>query len=102
LEQTNKEERVIALSKSGISLSSIFCVVGLKCLSTGEIFKAIQYKQMLDAWEKSTKKRKKLVDERALYEKARAAENKGTTTKPGYDKLLRWKMGAENSKRKGK
>jgi hypothetical protein len=33
-EQTTKDERVIALAKSGISLSSIFCVAGPKYLST--------------------------------------------------------------------
>jgi hypothetical protein len=48
-------------------------VVGPKCLSTDEIFKAIQYKQMLEAWEKSTKERKKLTDERTLHKKVRAA-----------------------------
>jgi hypothetical protein len=43
-EQTRKDERDIALVKSGISLSSIFVVVvGPKCLSTDEIFKAIEY-----------------------------------------------------------
>jgi hypothetical protein len=42
-EQTTEEERVIALAKSGVSLSSIFFVMGPKCLSTNEIFKAIQY-----------------------------------------------------------
>jgi hypothetical protein len=41
-------------------------------LSTDEIFKAVSYKKVLEAWEKSTKEMKKLVDERALHEKARA------------------------------
>jgi hypothetical protein len=101
-EQTTKEDRVIALAKTGISLSSIFFVVGPKCLSTDEIFKAIQYKKMLEAWEESTKERKRLVDERALHEKARAVESKGTKTKPDYEKLLRWKMGADKFKKEGK
>jgi hypothetical protein len=97
-EQPTEDECVIALAKSGIiSLSSIFCVVGPNCLSTDEIFKAIQYKKMLEAWEKSTKERKKLVDE-----KARAMESKGTKTKPDYEKLLRWKMGAYKFKKEGK
>jgi hypothetical protein len=48
-EQTSDEERVVALAKSDISLSSIFFVVGPKRLSTDEIFKAIQYKKMLEA-----------------------------------------------------
>jgi hypothetical protein len=101
-EQTTEEEPVIALAKSGISLSSIFLVVGPKCLSMDEIFKAIHYKKMLEAWEKSTKERKKLVDERALHEKVRAVESKGTKTKPDYEKLLRWKMGADKFKKEGK
>jgi hypothetical protein len=101
-EQTTKDECVIALAKSGISLSSIFFVVGPKCLSTDEIFKAIQYKKMWEVWEKSTKKRKKLVDEKALHEKARAVESKGTKAKPDYEKLLRWKMGADKFKKGGK
>jgi hypothetical protein len=54
---------------------------------------------MSEAWEKSTKERKKLVDERALHEKARALESKGTKTKPDYEKLLRWKMGADKYKK---
>jgi hypothetical protein len=70
-EQATEEERVIVLAKSSISLSSIFFVLGPKCLSTDEIFKAMQYRNMFEAWEKSTKERKKLVDERALHEKAR-------------------------------
>jgi hypothetical protein len=49
-EQTTEEERVNALAKSSISPSSIFFVVGPKCLSTDEIFEAIQYKKMLEAW----------------------------------------------------
>jgi hypothetical protein len=101
-EQTTEEERVIALVKSGISLSSILFSVSPKYLSTDEIFKAIQYKKMLEAWEKSTKERKKLVDERALHEKARAVESKGTKTKPDHEKLLRWNMGAEKFKKEGK
>jgi hypothetical protein len=76
--------------------------VGPKCLGTDEIFKAIQYKKMLEAWEKSTKERKKLVHERALHEKARAVESKGTKTKPDYEKLLRWKMGADKFKKEGR
>jgi hypothetical protein len=91
-EQTAEEERAIALAKSGISLSYIFFGVGPKCLSTDEIFKVIQYKKMLEGWEgweKSTKERKKLVDDRALREKGRAVESKGTKTKPEYEKLLR-------------
>jgi hypothetical protein len=101
-EQTTEEERVIALAKSGISLSSIFFVVGPKCFSTDEIFNAIQYKNMLEAWEKSTKERKKLVDEWALHDKARAVDIKGTKTNPDYEKLLRWKMGADKLKKEGK
>jgi hypothetical protein len=101
-EQTTKEERVIALVKSGISLSFIFFVAGPKCLSKDEIFKAIQYKKMLEAWEKSTKERKKLVDEWVLHEKARVAESKVTKTKPDYEKLLRWKMGADKLKKEWK
>jgi hypothetical protein len=101
-EQTTEEERVVALAKSGIGLSSIFFVVGPKCLSTDEIFKAIQYKKKLEAWEKSTKESNKLVDERALHEKVRAVESKGTKTKPDYEKLLRWKMGDEKFKKEGK
>jgi hypothetical protein len=57
---------------------------------------------MLEAWEKSTKERKRLVDERALHEKARAAESKVTKTKPDYEKLLRWNMGADKFKKEGK
>jgi hypothetical protein len=57
---------------------------------------------MLEAWEKKMKERKKLMDQRALHEKVRAVESKAATTKPDYEKLLRWKMGADKFKKKGK
>jgi hypothetical protein len=82
LEQTREEELIIALAKSGINLSSIFVVAGPKCLSTDEKFKVIDYIKMFEAWDNSTKERKKLVDERTLHERARVAESKGTKTKP--------------------
>jgi hypothetical protein len=53
--QTSEEERVIALAKSGISLSSIFFVVGPSCLSADEIFKAIEYKKKLELWDTACK-----------------------------------------------
>jgi hypothetical protein len=49
--QTSAEEHIIALEKSGISLSSIFFVVGQSCFSTDEIFKDIEYKNNLELWE---------------------------------------------------
>jgi hypothetical protein len=48
---TTEEARVIVLARSGIILSSIFFVARHKCLSNDEIFKAMQYKKMLEAWE---------------------------------------------------
>jgi hypothetical protein len=64
--------------------------VGPNYLSTDEIFKVIECKNMLEAWEKSTKvkERKKLMDERTLYEKARVVESKATKNNPDYEKLL--------------
>jgi hypothetical protein len=56
-------------------------------------------KKMLETWEKSTKERKKLMDERTLHDNARAVESKATKTKPDYEKLLRWKMGADKFKK---
>jgi hypothetical protein len=50
-EITSKDERIIDLSRSGISLSSIFFIVGPSCLRTAEIFKAIEYKRMLEVWQ---------------------------------------------------
>jgi hypothetical protein len=64
-------------------------------LSTDEIFNAIQYKYMLEVWEKSAKERKKIENERVLHEKATVIESKFTKTKSDYEKLLRWKMGAD-------
>jgi hypothetical protein len=101
-EQSPEEERVVDLAKSGISLSYIFFVVGTKCLSTDEIFKDIQYTKISEAWVKPTKEGKKLVDELALHEKVRDVESKGTKTKPDYEKLLRWKIGADKFKKEGK
>jgi hypothetical protein len=57
---------------------------------------------MLEAWEKLTKEGKKIIDEWALHEKVRAVKSKGTKTNPEYEKLLRWKMGAEKFKKEWK
>jgi hypothetical protein len=46
--QASEEERVIALAKSGISLSSILFIVGPSCLSTEKKFKAIEYNKKLE------------------------------------------------------
>jgi hypothetical protein len=50
---------------------------------------------MLEVWEKSAKERKKIENERVLHEKATVIESKFTKTKSDYEKLLRWKMGAD-------
>jgi hypothetical protein len=94
--------RVAAFLKSGIRLLSILFVVGPKCLSTDEMFKAIEYKKMLEEWEKSKKERKKLVGERTLHKKGRVVESKATKTKSDYEKLLIWKMSADKFKKEGK
>jgi hypothetical protein len=58
--QKSEEERVIVMAKSGINLSSIFFVVGPSCLSTDEIFKAIEYKKKLELLETACKERDKI------------------------------------------
>jgi hypothetical protein len=102
--QTSEEERVIALAKSGISLSSIFFVVGPSCLSTDEIFKAIEYKKKLELWETACKERDKIKSEEKLHEKGIQAMGKETKKKRHYEDVLRWKMGAAayNKDAKGK
>jgi hypothetical protein len=92
--QTSEEERVIALAKSGISLSSIFFVVGHSCLSTDEIFKAIEYKKKLELWETACKEREKIKSEEKLHEKGIQATGKETKKKRHYEDVLRWKVGA--------
>jgi hypothetical protein len=102
--QTSEEERVIALAKSGISLSSIFFVVGPSCLSTDEIFKAIEYMKKLELWETACKEREKIKSEEKLHEKGIQAMGKETKKKRHNKDVLHWKMGAAayNKDAKGK
>jgi hypothetical protein len=102
--QTSEVERVIALAKSGIILSSIFFVVGPSCLSTDEIFKAIEYKKKLELWETACKEREKIKSEEKLHEKGIQAMGKETKKNRHYKDALRWKMGASayNKDAKGK
>jgi hypothetical protein len=60
---SSEEDRVIALATSGLNLSSMFVTVGPSCLSTDSIFKAIEYKRQLEAWNQKKKERKAPVDE---------------------------------------
>jgi hypothetical protein len=80
--------------KSGISLSLIFFVVGSSCVSTDEIFKAIECKKKLEVWEIDRKERKKVRNEKKLHEKGVEAMIKVLKKNPDYDHILRWKMGA--------
>jgi hypothetical protein len=95
---TSEEARVTALASSSISLSSIFFVVGPKCLSTDEMFKAMQYKKMLEAWEQRIKERNCLLDEKLKHDACREAALKVAPKKPDYDAMLRWEMGADKYK----
>jgi hypothetical protein len=80
----SEDECIVALAKSGISLSSIFSVVGPSCLSTTKIFKAIKYKRKLELWDTDCKEREKIRSEKKLHEKRIEAH---------YKDILRWKMG---------
>jgi hypothetical protein len=102
--QTSEEEHVIALSKSGISLSSIFFVVGPSCLSTDKKIKAIEYKKKLELWETACKEREKIKIEEKLHEKGIQAMGKETKKMHHYEDVLHWNMGAAayNKDTKGK
>jgi hypothetical protein len=95
---TTEEAGVTALSRLGIILSSIFFVVGPKCLSTDEIFKAMQYNKMLQAREQRIKERNCLLDENLKHDAGREAALKVAPKKPDHDAMLRWKMGADKYK----
>jgi hypothetical protein len=45
---SSAEERIIALAISGFNLSSMFFTVGLSCLSTDLMFKAIEHKRQIE------------------------------------------------------
>jgi hypothetical protein len=102
--QTSEEERVIALAKWGISLSTMFFVVGPSYISTDESFKAIEYKNKLELWETACKERENIKSEEKLHEKGIQAMGKETKKKRHYEDVLRWKMGAAayNKDAKGK
>jgi hypothetical protein len=87
--QKSEKECVIALAKSGISISSIFFVVGPSCLSTDKIFKAIEYKKKLELWETSCKERQNIKSEEKLHEKGIQAMGKETKKRRHYEDVLR-------------
>jgi hypothetical protein len=79
--QTSEEESVISLANSGISLSSIFFIVGPSCLSTDEIFRAIEYKKKLELWEKACKEREKIKSKEKLHLKGYPSYGQGNEEK---------------------
>jgi hypothetical protein len=86
--QTSEEERVTALAKSGISLSSIFFVVGPSCLSTDKNFKAIEYKKKLELWETACKEREKIKSEEKLHAKGDPSDGQGNEEKASLRRHL--------------
>jgi hypothetical protein len=102
--QTREEGRVFSLANSGISLSSIFFIVGPSCLSTDEIFKAIKYKKKLELWDTDCHEREKIKREKKLHEKGIKAMGKEMKKKCHCEDVLRCKMGASayNKDVKGK
>jgi hypothetical protein len=79
-----------------------FLTVGPSCLSTDSIFKAIEYKRELEAWNQRKKERKALVDEITIYNKGKDAAAEKIYTKADYERMLRWKMGANAFKNEAK
>jgi hypothetical protein len=99
---SSEQERIIALATSGFNLSSMFFTVDPSCLSTDSIFKAIEYKQQFDSWNQRKKERKALVDEMTIHNKRKDAAAKTKYTKADYERMLRWKMGANAFKNEAK
>ncbi len=62
---TTAEDRIKALVNSGISLGSIFHTIGPSCLSTDEMFQAMEFKELLA-------RHKKALSEYSVLEKRRA------------------------------
>jgi hypothetical protein len=67
----------------------MFFTVGPSCLSTDSIFKAIEYKRQLEAYNQRKKERKALVDDMAIHNKGRDAAAKTKYTKGDYERMLR-------------
>jgi hypothetical protein len=99
---SSEEERIIALATSGFNLSSMFFTVGPRYLSNDSILKAIEYKRQLEAWNQRKKERKALVDEMTIHNKGKDAAAKKIYTKADYERMLRWKMGANALKNEAK
>jgi hypothetical protein len=85
---SSEEERIIALATSGFNLSSMFFTVGPSCLSTDSIFKAIEYRRQLEAWNQRKKERKALVDEMKIYNKGKDTAAKTKYTRADYERML--------------
>jgi uncharacterized protein YfbU (UPF0304 family) len=99
---SSEEERIIALATSGFNLSSMFFTVGPSCLSTDYIFKAIEYKRQLEAWNQRKKERKALVDEIKIHNKGKDAAANTKYIKADYERMMRWKMGGNEFKNEAK
>jgi hypothetical protein len=99
---SSDEERIIALATSGLNLSSMCFTVGPSCLSTDSIFKSIEDKQQLEAWNQRKKERKAMVDDMTIHNKGTDAAVKTKYTKADYERMLRWKMGANAIKNEAK
>ncbi len=91
------EERIKAVVSSGINLSSLWCQLGGNCLSTNEMFKAMQYKKDLKKYEKDKDESSKIHKKSMIKDKGRATLLKETLLVDDYKNLLKWKLGSAYS-----
>ncbi len=65
-ETATAEERVKAIVKGGINMSSIFYNIGPSCLSTDEMFQSLEYKDLLSKYNKAVGAHKILVGHKEI------------------------------------
>jgi len=87
-ESATTEERVKAIVKGGVSLSSVFYTIGPSCLSTDEMFQAMEYKDLLSKHKKDVAAHKVLVSNKQTHSKAKELLTKEKPTVKDYQQLL--------------
>ena len=92
LETATSEERVKAIVSSAINLSSLWHQLRGNCLSTDEMFKAMQYKEDLKKYEKDKEEWNKIQKKKMIEDKGRATLLKERFLVDDYKNVLKWKL----------
>ncbi len=92
-ETATSEETVKAIVLGGIYLSSLWYQLGGNCLSTDEMFKAMQYKEDFKKNEKDKEEWNKIQKKKMTKDKGRATLLKERFLVDDYKNVLKWKLG---------